>query len=214
METNEGPTRLRTSDKEREEVVAILRAAMAEGRLTMEEGEERMAAGYAAKYRDELGPLLTDLPGYAPSGGAAGDGQAAQGWAGPGGVMVGPGAGGPQWGSGAGSSQWGAGMAGPQWGPGGHGSQWRPGAHGVAWGPGGRGRRGGYPTRRSVGRHAGFVLVLATLLTGVWALSGAHFFWPLFPIAFLLIGLFRHAAWAGAVRRATGPEAVAPWNRA
>ena len=35
---------------------------MAEGRLTLEEGEERLAAAYAAKYRDELKPLTTDLP--------------------------------------------------------------------------------------------------------------------------------------------------------
>jgi hypothetical protein len=58
-----GPTRLRTSDKEREQVAEVLRAAMTEGRLTLEEGEERLAAVYAAKYRDELGPLTADLPG-------------------------------------------------------------------------------------------------------------------------------------------------------
>jgi hypothetical protein len=58
-----GPNRLRTSDKEREQVSEVLRAAMTEGRLTLEEGEERLAAVYAAKYRDELGPLTADLPG-------------------------------------------------------------------------------------------------------------------------------------------------------
>lgn len=58
-----GPNRLRTSDKEREQVAEILRAAMTEGRLNLEEGEERLAAVYAAKYRDELGPLTADLPG-------------------------------------------------------------------------------------------------------------------------------------------------------
>jgi hypothetical protein len=57
-----GPNRLRTSDKEREQVAEILRAAMTEGRLTLEEGEERLAAVYAAKFRDELGPLTADLP--------------------------------------------------------------------------------------------------------------------------------------------------------
>jgi hypothetical protein len=57
-----GPNRLRTSDKEREEIAAILRAAMTEGRLTLDEGEERLAAAYGAKYRDELGPLTADLP--------------------------------------------------------------------------------------------------------------------------------------------------------
>jgi hypothetical protein len=55
--TRSGPNRLRTSDKEREQVAEILRAAMTEGRLTLEEGEERLTAVYAAKFRDELGPL-------------------------------------------------------------------------------------------------------------------------------------------------------------
>ncbi|HET8684713.1 MAG TPA: DUF1707 domain-containing protein [Micromonosporaceae bacterium] len=58
-----GPPRVRTSDAEREDVVTILRAAIGEGRLTLAEGEERIAAAYAATYRDELGPLTTDLPG-------------------------------------------------------------------------------------------------------------------------------------------------------
>ena len=54
--------RIRTSDQERERIAEILRAAMAEGRLTLEEGEERLAAVYAAKYRDDLRPLTADLP--------------------------------------------------------------------------------------------------------------------------------------------------------
>jgi hypothetical protein len=54
--------RMRTSDKEREQVAEILRAAMAEGRLDLTEGEERLARVYAAKFRDELGPLTVDLP--------------------------------------------------------------------------------------------------------------------------------------------------------
>src|SRR3954454_25205048 len=53
---------MRTSDKEREQIAEILRAAMTEGRLDLEEGEERLAAKYAAKFRDELGPLTADLP--------------------------------------------------------------------------------------------------------------------------------------------------------
>ncbi|GGK72061.1 DUF1707 SHOCT-like domain-containing protein [Mangrovihabitans endophyticus] len=57
-----GPHRLRTSDTERERVATILRAAMTEGRLSLAEGEERMAAAYAATYRDELAPLTADLP--------------------------------------------------------------------------------------------------------------------------------------------------------
>ena len=57
-----GPNRLRTSDTEREQIAEILRAAMTEGRLTLEEGEERLGQVYAAKYRDELAPLTADLP--------------------------------------------------------------------------------------------------------------------------------------------------------
>jgi DUF1707 SHOCT-like domain len=54
--------RVRTSDTEREQVAEILRAAAAEGRLTLEESDERLARVYAAKYRDELAPLTADLP--------------------------------------------------------------------------------------------------------------------------------------------------------
>ncbi|MEU4221248.1 DUF1707 domain-containing protein [Actinoplanes sp. NPDC026623] len=57
-----GPNRLRTSDTEREQVAELLRAAMAEGRLTLEEGEERLGQVYAARFRDELAPLTADLP--------------------------------------------------------------------------------------------------------------------------------------------------------
>ena len=55
--------RLRASDAEREQVAQVLRAAMAEGRLTLTEGEERLTAVYAATYREELTPLVADLPG-------------------------------------------------------------------------------------------------------------------------------------------------------
>ncbi|BAL86922.1 hypothetical protein AMIS_17020 [Actinoplanes missouriensis 431] len=119
-------TRFRTSDTERDHVAEILRAAMAEGRLDLAEGEERLAAAYAAKYRDELAPLTTDLP------------------------------------------------------------------------DGGRGALARTPqalaaTRRSLWRHASLILIIAGVLTGLWLLSGAHFFWPVIPLAFLVIGLMRHA---------------------
>jgi hypothetical protein len=55
--------RVRVSDSEREEVATILRAAVTEGRLTLEEGDERLAQAYAAKFRDDLDPLTADLPG-------------------------------------------------------------------------------------------------------------------------------------------------------
>ena len=61
MTTPSGP-RLRASDAEREQIATILRAAMTEGRLNLDEGEQRLTAAYKATYRDELGPLTADLP--------------------------------------------------------------------------------------------------------------------------------------------------------
>jgi hypothetical protein len=140
-----GPNRLRTSDSEREQVAAILRAAMTEGRLTLEEGEERLGVVYAAKFRDELGPLTADLPdGGRP---ALAD---------------------------------------------------TPQAHAA--------------TRRDVRRHAGFVGVVALVLTGLWVLSAAHFFWPIIPLAFLVIGLSRHARYGRYQHHHHHPHRVAPWN--
>src|SRR4051812_49284367 len=56
------PDRMRASDHEREAAVALLRAAAAEGRLEVEELDERTAAAYAAKTRGELEALTEDLP--------------------------------------------------------------------------------------------------------------------------------------------------------
>jgi Domain of unknown function (DUF1707)/Cell wall-active antibiotics response 4TMS YvqF len=59
----------RASDAEREATVARLREAAAEGRLTVEELDERIDAAYAASTRAELEPLTADLPeAAAPSG--------------------------------------------------------------------------------------------------------------------------------------------------
>ena len=140
-----GPNRLRTSDAEREKVATILRAAMTEGRLTLEEGEERLGSAYAAKYRDELLPLTADLP----------DG----------------------------------------------------GRRALADTPDARDA-----TRRDVRRHAGFVFLLAVALTGLWAISGAHFFWPIIPLLFLFIGLRRHAWHARHGYHHHYRGQVAPWN--
>ncbi len=122
------PYRVRASDAEREQYAQILRAAMTEGRLTLEEGEERLTKVYAAKYRDELSPLTGDLP----------DG----------------------------------------------------------------GRRALYDTpeahaafRKGMRRHVGLVAVVAGVLVGLWVLSGAHFFWPFFPLLFLWFGVLRHLRW-------------------
>jgi hypothetical protein len=128
--------RTRASDAEREQIAHILRAAMTEGRLNLEEGEERLAAGYAAKFRDELTPLTADLPG------------------------------------------------------------------------GGRQALADTPEikaffRGRLRRHATIVAVAAVTLITLWVLSGAHFFWPAVPLAFLLFGLiarvrfYRYARWAG-----------------
>jgi hypothetical protein len=58
----------RASDAEREAVVARLRHAAGEGRLTVEELAERIDAAYAAKTHTELEPLTADLPAPAPGG--------------------------------------------------------------------------------------------------------------------------------------------------
>ena len=143
--TRSGSNRLRTSDTEREQVATILRAAMAEGRLTLEEGEERLTAVYAAKYRDELAPLTADLP---------------------------------------------------------HG-----GRRALAETP-----EAQAATRRGVRRHAGFVLLVAAALTGLWILSGAHFFWPVIPLVFLFMGLMRHARYGRYHHHPYHGHRVAPWN--
>ncbi|MET8152563.1 DUF1707 domain-containing protein [Actinoplanes sp. NPDC049668] len=140
-----GPNRLRTSDTEREQVAEILRAAMAEGRLTLEEGEERLGRVYAAKFRDELAPLTADLPDN--------------------------------------------------------------GRRALAETPQARAA-----TRRGVRRHASFVAVTAVLLTGLWLLSGAHFFWPAIPLVFLVIGLMRHVRYGEHRHHHYYRHRVAPWN--
>jgi len=53
---------MRASDAEREGVVAELREHFAQGRLSSEEFEERVARAYGARTRDQLAPLLVDLP--------------------------------------------------------------------------------------------------------------------------------------------------------
>ena len=146
--TRSGPNRLRTSDTEREQIAEILRAAMAEGRLTLAEGEERLASAYAATYRDELLPLTADLP----DGGRRALNETPQ-----------------------------ARLA----------------------------------TRRGMQRHFSFVVAAAALLTGLWIVSGAHFFWPAIPLFFLFMGLARHARWRhyGYPHAHHGyAERVAPWN--
>jgi hypothetical protein len=146
-----GPNRLRTSDTEREQVATILRAAMTEGRLTLEEGEERLGACYAAKYRDELLPLTADLPGNGRRALAETPEAVAE-------------------------------------------------------------------VKRGLRQHAAFVVAVSLILTGLWVLSGAHFFWPFIPMIFLFLSLKAHAHQARHGHRHHrghyhgGRERVAPWN--
>jgi Domain of unknown function (DUF1707)/Cell wall-active antibiotics response 4TMS YvqF len=69
---------LRASDADRERVADVIRQAAGEGRLTMEELDERLDAVYAAKTYAELEPITRDLPqtpGAAPAPVPAGDPQ-------------------------------------------------------------------------------------------------------------------------------------------
>jgi Domain of unknown function (DUF1707) len=61
----ENETQVRASDAEREQAAELLRAGYADGRLTRDELDERLAAGYAAKTRADLRSLTSDLPGTA-----------------------------------------------------------------------------------------------------------------------------------------------------
>jgi Domain of unknown function (DUF1707) len=58
---------MRASQAEREEVVERLRVHTGEGRLEIDELEERVEAAYGAKTRGELAELLDDLPEPQPT---------------------------------------------------------------------------------------------------------------------------------------------------
>ena len=53
---------IRASDADRERIVEILRQNTAEGRISAEEFDERMAAAYNARTLGALAELTTDLP--------------------------------------------------------------------------------------------------------------------------------------------------------
>jgi len=53
---------IRASDQERESVVDVLRDAFTDGRLTLDEFEDRTSAAYAAKTWTDLRELTADLP--------------------------------------------------------------------------------------------------------------------------------------------------------
>jgi hypothetical protein len=54
--------RMRAGDADRTRVVEALGRHLGEGRLTLEEFDERTAQAHAAVYLDQLPPLLADLP--------------------------------------------------------------------------------------------------------------------------------------------------------
>jgi hypothetical protein len=56
------PGQLRISDADRHAVAEVLRAAAGEGRIDLEELDERLEAAYAAKTYADLVPLTADLP--------------------------------------------------------------------------------------------------------------------------------------------------------
>lgn len=147
MSTTEVATRtdsrhqIRASDSERDHVVRIMAAAAAEGMLSLEEADQRMAAVYAARTRAELVPLTADLP------------------------------------------------------------------------DGGRRLMENTPEARTAARtglirHAITVAVIAVVLVGVFFATGAPFFWPIWPLAFLAFSLIGHARRIGVL-----PDRRRPWQR-
>ncbi len=57
------PDQLRISDADRHKVAEVLRDAAGEGRLEIDELDERLEATYAAKVYADLVPIVVDLPG-------------------------------------------------------------------------------------------------------------------------------------------------------
>jgi Domain of unknown function (DUF1707) len=58
------PRSMRVSHDDRDQVAEALRVAAGDGRLTMEELEERLESALAARTYGDLVPLLVDLPGF------------------------------------------------------------------------------------------------------------------------------------------------------
>jgi hypothetical protein len=121
------PARIRAADADRERVAQTVQTAGSEGRLTLEEVEERLSRVYAAKFTDELTALTTDLPRPAPP-------------------------------------------------------------------------RPGFPLSRDALRrhpalrvHLAVAVAVAVLVIVRWAVLGAGFFWPVFPLFWLAVSLFVHA---------------------
>jgi hypothetical protein len=58
------PARLRVSDEDRHKVAEILREAAGDGRIDLEELDERLEQTYAAKTYADLVPITVDLPAH------------------------------------------------------------------------------------------------------------------------------------------------------
>lgn len=56
------PTQLRISDADRHQVAEILRTAAGDGRIDLDELDERLEAAYAARTYADLVPITSDLP--------------------------------------------------------------------------------------------------------------------------------------------------------
>jgi len=56
------PSRMRISDEDRHQVAEVLRKAAGEGRIDLEELDERLEATYRAKTYGDLVPITADLP--------------------------------------------------------------------------------------------------------------------------------------------------------
>lgn len=61
------PSQMRISDADRHKVAEVLREAAAEGRIDLDELDERLEAAYAAKVYADLVPITLDLPGHLPA---------------------------------------------------------------------------------------------------------------------------------------------------
>jgi hypothetical protein len=57
-----GPDQMRISDADREKVAQVLHTAMSEGRITINELEDRLTDVYSAKTVGDLKPVTADLP--------------------------------------------------------------------------------------------------------------------------------------------------------
>lgn len=62
LDMADDPSRMRISDDDRHQVAEVLREAAGEGRIDLDELDERLEATYAAKVYADLVPITADLP--------------------------------------------------------------------------------------------------------------------------------------------------------